>query len=253
MLIPKSESQPAIATQWTFQWEYIKDLCWVHFSLFLLWKPCLVSSELVANGSYCTLYTNDLVMVAESLDQLKIRLKNWNNGLEEKGIKVIVGKSKVLCSKHVSKSKIESVKFPYGVWMTGVGVNSVLCLSCQNWVHKGCSGIKTSLRNCEDFICKTYSTTTGAVYLFPTCITINRDEFETVSSSCYFGDVIGQAGRCTDAVSSHIGSAWKAFHELQPLLTNKGISLVNHGKIFKKFSPIWKRNLVPVCRRLATN
>ena len=74
-----------------------------------------MSSELVANGSYCTLYTNDLVMVAESLDQLKTRLKNWKDGLEEKGIKVIVGKSKVLCSKHVSKSKIESVKFPYGV------------------------------------------------------------------------------------------------------------------------------------------
>ena len=106
-------------------------------------------------------------------------------------------------------------------------------LSCRNWVHKRCSGIKTSLRNCVDFICKTCSTTTGAVDPFPTCTTTDRDKFEIVSEFCYLGDVIGQAGGCTDAVTGHIGSAWKAFQELLLILTNKGISLVNHGKVFK--------------------
>ena len=68
-------------------------------------------------------------------------------------------------------------------------------------------GIKTSIRNCKDFICNACSTTTGAVDPFPTCITIDRDEFESVSEFCYLGDVIGQAGGCTDAVSACIGSA----------------------------------------------
>ena len=108
--------------------------------------------------------------------------------------------------------------------MKGVGANSILCSSCQNWVHKQCSGIKTSLRNCEYFICKTCSTTTGAVYTFPTCITIDRDEFEIVSDFCYPGDVIGQAGVCTDAVTAHIESVWRAFHKLLPILTDKSIS-----------------------------
>ena len=125
------------------------------------------------------------------------------------------------------------MKFPCGVCMKGVRVNSILCLSCWNWVHKWCSGIKTSLRNCEEFICKTCSTTTGVVDPFRTCITIKRDEFEIFSEFCYLGDVIGQAGGCTDAVNAHTGSAWKAFHQLLTILTNKGISIVNHGRVFK--------------------
>ena len=44
---------------------------------------------------------------------------------------------------------------------------------------------------------------------------------------------MGQAGGCSDAVTARISKAWKAFHELLPILTNKGISLVNRGKVFK--------------------
>ena len=80
---------------------------------------------------------------------------------------------------------------------------------------------------------KTCSTTTGAVDPFQTCITIDRDEFEIFSEFCHPGDIIGQAGGCTDAVTARIGSAWKAFHEHLPIFTNKGISLVNHGKVYK--------------------
>ena len=34
-------------------------------------------------------------------------------------------------------------------------------------------------------------------------------------------------------MSVHVGSVWNAFHELLPILTKKGISLVNRGKVFK--------------------
>ena len=97
--------------------------------------------------------------------------------------------------------------------MKVVGANSILCLSCRNWVHKQCSGIETCLRNCEDFICKTCSTATGAIDPFPTCMTIDRDEFEIVSEFSYLGDNrdLGDLAR--------IGSAWKAFHELLQIHT----------------------------------
>ena len=79
------------------------------------------------------LYADDLVIVPESLGELKVRLKNWKDRLEEKGLKVDVWKTKDLCSRHdVSKSKTASVKFPCGVYMKGFGANSVLCLSC--WI-----------------------------------------------------------------------------------------------------------------------
>ena len=129
------------------------------------------------------MYANELVIVAESLVELKVRLKNLKGGLEEKGLKVNVGKTKVLWSRHnVSKMIIAFVKFPFDVCITGVGGNSIFYLRCRNCLHKRCSGIKTSLRNCEDFICKTCSITTGAVDPFPTCMTIDRDEFEILSS-----------------------------------------------------------------------
>ena len=91
-------------------------------------------------------------------------------------------------------------------------------LSCQNWIYKQCSGIKTSLRNCEDFISKTCSTTTGAADPFPNCMTINRNEFDIVSEFCYLGNVIGQAVSCIDTVTACNGSVWKGFYELLPTL-----------------------------------
>ena len=158
------------------------------------------------------LYADELAIVAESIGELKVRLKNWKDGVKEKGLNVNVGKNKVLRSRHdVSKLKIASVKFPCGVCMKDVGANSIL--SCQNWVHKRCSGIKTCLRNCEDFICKTCSATTRAVDPFPTCIAINRDKFEIVSEFCYL-NALGQTGDYTEDVTARIGTAWKTFHEL---------------------------------------
>ena len=49
-----------------------------------------------------------------------------------------------------------------------------------------CSGIRKSLRNCKDFICKTCSTVPGDGDHFSTCIAIDGDEFETFSEFCFF-------------------------------------------------------------------
>ena len=92
------------------------------------------------------------------------------------------------------------------------------------------------MRNCKDFICKTCSAVAEAGDPFPTCITIDGDEFEIVSKCCYLGDVIGQAGGCLDAVIAHIRSAWKPFNELLPILTNRDISLLNRGKVLKAYA-----------------
>ena len=120
-----------------------------------------------------------------------MRLKNWKEVLEVKRLKVNVGKIKVICSRHdAHDTKITSVKLPCGVCWEGVGANSILCLSCKKWVHKDYSGIRESLRNCTHFICRTYSIVAEADDPFPTCITIDGDEFETVSEFCYLGDAV---------------------------------------------------------------
>ena len=89
------------------------------------------------------------------------------------------------------------------------------------------------MRNCKDYICKTCSTNAEADDPFPTCMTIDGDEFETVNEIWFFENVIRQTGGCNDAVTAHIQSSWKAFHELLPMLTNRGMTLLNRWKIFK--------------------
>ena len=82
-----------------------------------------------------------------------------------------------------------------------------------------CSGIMASLRNCEDFICKTCSTTSGFVDFFSTCITIDRDEFEIFSEFCFLGDVIGQTGGCTDCLQCDC-SYWISLEGFSRTATN---------------------------------
>ena len=76
-------------------------------------------------------------------------------------------------------------------------------------MHRQCSSIWESLRNCKDFICKTCRTVAEADDPFQRCITIDGDEFETFSEFCYLAHIIGQAGGCIDTVTAHIQSVWK--------------------------------------------
>ena len=50
------------------------------------------------------LYTSVLVLVAESLGELKMRLKNWKKGLKVKELKINVEKTKFMCSRYKNPS-----------------------------------------------------------------------------------------------------------------------------------------------------
>ena len=130
MLIQKSESETAMETQSTF--EYIHHGSVLSPLFFIVVET--LSCEFRTSCPWELLYADDLVIVAESLGELKVSLKNCKDGLEQKVFKVNFGKTKLLCSRHyVLKSKIISVKFPCGVYMKGIKANPILCLSFQNW------------------------------------------------------------------------------------------------------------------------
>ena len=121
------------------------------------------------------LHADELVIALESFDGLKRRLKNWKEGLEVKGLKINVGKTKAMCSRHDTPStKITSV-FPCVVCWKGVGANSIHCLSCKKCGNQHCSGIRESLWN---FICKTCSSAAGTDDPFPAPMTVDGAEFE---------------------------------------------------------------------------
>ena len=112
-----------------------------------------------------------------------------------KGLKVNVGKTKLMCSAPDAPRFVKKSKFPCGVCSAGVGANSIQCTTCSKWVHKRCTDIKGRLTTVVDFICKTCVSPPVAVpNLLPEKIAIGTDEFESVVDFCYLGDALGQAG-----------------------------------------------------------
>ena len=71
------------------------------------------------------LYTDDLVLVAETEELLIEKLRKWKRGMELEGLRVNIGKTKVMrCQVRIGQAE-ESGKYPCGVCRQGVGDNSI--------------------------------------------------------------------------------------------------------------------------------
>ena len=79
------------------------------------------------------LYGDDLVLMAESEELLMDKLRKWKTGMEEKGLRVNMGKTKVMRCQVDAGQVVKTGKYPCGVCRKGVGSNSILCMSCCAW------------------------------------------------------------------------------------------------------------------------
>ena len=99
------------------------------------------------------LYANDLVLMSKSLEDLRERLQRWRSVLEGKGLKVNVGKTKMMVSGtegEITSSKID----PCGVCGKRVGSNAVCCTQCMKWIHGRCTKMKkVTGSSARDFVC----------------------------------------------------------------------------------------------------
>ena len=87
------------------------------------------------------LYTDDLTVIADTLEECITKLKAWKNGMENRGLKVNMKKTKIMISDAGLDMLSDSRAFPCAVRRNGVGANSISFPQCKLWVHK-CSGIK---------------------------------------------------------------------------------------------------------------
>ena len=88
------------------------------------------------------LYADDLVIIAESLEECVRRLLTWKETMEKKGLRVNAGKTRIMICGMGLDHLQSSGEFPCAVCRTGVGSNSIFCNGCKHWVHKKCSGLK---------------------------------------------------------------------------------------------------------------
>ena len=87
------------------------------------------------------LYVDDLVLISESMENLKMKFFKWKEVFESKGLKVNLKKIKVM----VSSSKGEVLKRkvdPCAKCGKRVMANSVICTKCGKWVHGKCAKMK---------------------------------------------------------------------------------------------------------------
>ena len=97
-------------------------------SSFLLINVIEILSLYLRTGSPWELrYADDLVITAETPDELLQRFRVWKTNLQAKGLRVNIGKAKIMVSAHNALKPVEASKFSYGVCNKGVGSNSVKC------------------------------------------------------------------------------------------------------------------------------
>lgn len=182
------------------------------------------------------LYADDLVIIAESEEILMERIEKWKEGLESKGLKVNIGKTKVLKCEVAAGPVEETGKYSCGVCSKGVGKNSILCAGCKKWIHKRCTSIKGRIKVDASFQCSrcTMVDQTDNTKRDKRNLALESGvEFECVDKFCYLGDMIGAGGGAGLACGTRVRCAWNKFRELSPILTARGASLRLKGKIYK--------------------
>ena len=120
--------------------------------LFILVLEAL-SREFRTGVPWELLYADDLVIISDSREECIAHFGAWREGMEQKGLRVNMKKTKFLISGTGLNVLKDSGKFPWAVCRKGVGANSINCSRCQHWVHKKCSGIQGQLSADPDFVC----------------------------------------------------------------------------------------------------
>jgi hypothetical protein len=183
------------------------------------------------------LYADDLVLMAETEELLMEKLRSWKENMESKGLRVNLGKTKVMRCCDGGGKVMPCGRYPCGVCNVGVGVNSIWCMGCKKWVHKDCSGIKGTLREGVAFEC---STCLGLTEVkqgqeIKSVELLQGVNLEVVKEFCYLGDMIGAGGGAEEAARTRVRCAWGKFNELGPMLSVRGASLKVKGRMYATY------------------
>ena len=83
------------------------------------------------------LYADDLVLIGESMEELRENFDDWREAFESKGVRVNLGKTKLMVS-GIEKETFDSKIDPCVVCGTRVMSNSVLC-TYSMWLQSTCN------------------------------------------------------------------------------------------------------------------
>ena len=191
-----------------------------------------LSLEFRAGVPWEDLYADDLVTIADSLEECVRKLLIWKEAMEKKVLRVNAGKTKVMiCGTGLDLLQI-SGEYPCAVYRTGVGNNSIYCNGCKLWVHKKCSEVQGLTPN-PGYRCARCMGNASPIDGRPQNeVQVGPDKLEVVASFCYLGDMLSAGGGCEIMVTTRVKTAWKRFRELLPVLTSHHLSYKTPGHVY---------------------
>ena len=176
------------------------------------------------------LYADDLVLISETMEGLREKFRKWKEAFESKGLKVNLGKTKMMVSGtdgEVPTSKVD----PCGVCGKRVMANSVSCTKCGKWIHGRCAKVKRVTPSlARNFICGRCEKRAGEMVI---PVEELCEEVETVKGFCYLGDRVNASGGCEAAVTARARFGWVKFRECGELLHGKRFSLKTKGRVYR--------------------
>ena len=179
------------------------------------------------------LYADDLMISAESMEELLVKLKTWKTEMEKKGLRVNMGKTKIM----VSGMDLDLLKKPgkdhCSVCQKGVGSNAIFCGGCFCWIHKKCSCIKGPLRPDPEFRCARCLVKARPIDGQTVKeVKVDDEKLEAGPEFCYLGDMLSVGGGCELAAVTRCKCAWGKFRQLLPLLANRNVALITRGQVY---------------------
>ena len=168
----------------------------------------VVSSESRSGLPSELLYADDLVIMAPTMEQLGRWVADWRASLLGKGLKVNVGKSKVMVGSSGWKMIVNSGK--WCLWERSTE-NSVQCTVCKKLIHKRCNGVCGDLSRLADgFRCRRCDGTIQEVDPAEDLM-VDGETYECVKSFCYLGDTLDGDGGADLAATARIINGWMKF------------------------------------------
>ena len=136
----------------------------------------------------------------------------------------------------VSEGKVISSRIdPFGICDKIVTVNSVLCMKCDQWIHKRFIKLKKVTPSVARFFvcCKSDKVTNsaGEVQQKVMC-----DEVVTVKGFCCLGDRLNASGGCKAAETARTRMGWKKFRECGEILFGKRFFLQMKREMYKSYA-----------------
>ena len=191
-----------------------------------------LSREFRAGFPWEDLYADDLVIIADSLEECVRRLLIWKEAMKKKGLRVNAGKTKVMIFGTGLDLLLSSGEYPCTVCRTGVGNNSIYCNGCKFWVYKKCSGLQRLTPNRDYRYARCMGSARPIDGRPQNKVQVGPDKLEVVASFCYLGDMLSAGGGCEIAVTTRVKIALKKFRLLLPVLTSRHLSYKTRGYVY---------------------